>query len=216
MGRPLSGARIEPGRAGELLARIHRVGHPADSIHPWFYEPVDAAELEDLTRRVGPPVLDRLDDLLATLTVARADGTPPPADRLIRCHLDFVPDNVLVDAAGDPWVIDWENSGGGDPSQELAQAVLAFGGTDVLAGYEAAGGPGRLRSIDDFRMTFAVQANFLALCLRRAEGAVTDAVAAILANLVTVGDAEQLLATLRSRMPDRRRGFDTIACSMRL
>lgn len=195
------GASADPQVAGQLLARVHAVQHPAVSIDPWFYVPVGEDELRSHLREAHvagvawAPLLERrFGDLVETL--AAVPGTPPR--RLLSCHLDFGPDNVLLDRSGRPWVIDWENSGGGDPDQELAQAMTFFG-ADVLAGYRSGGGPAELRGLESFAMTFAVQANYLAHCLRHALASGPDVaryaatIERLLDDLVTVDAARRLL-----------------------
>jgi len=71
-------------------------------------------------------------------------------------------------------VIDWENSGAGEPRQELLQAAYEFGGDDpaaaraFLAGYRDAGGVLDPLGIDAFALAFVVQANLVALYAERA------------------------------------------------
>ena len=112
-------ARVDSTAAGGLLAQIHAVSWPADTVDPWFYRPVPDDRWPDLisaARAAQAPwreLLERhVDEVLAT--TATVDGRPPVG--LIRCHLDFNADNVLMDRNGQPWVIDWENSGGGNPA----------------------------------------------------------------------------------------------------
>ena len=66
------------------------------------------------------------------------------------CHLDLWEDNLRPTPDGGLVVLDWENSGPGDPSQELGAALFVFGDEDpdriaaFHAAYVAAGGPGRV------------------------------------------------------------------------
>jgi aminoglycoside phosphotransferase (APT) family kinase protein len=126
--------------------------------------------------------------------------------QVIRCHLDFNADNVVADRAGRVWVIDWENSGGGDPAQELAQSLSAVAGTGdaagaFLDGYRAAGGPGRLDDLDAFAMAFVVQASLVAFFGQRwlDDSNPRDAhrLADMLPNLLTLDRAHHLLDQLR-------------------
>ena len=43
------------------------------------------------------------------------------------CHCDLWADNLLGTPAGALCVIDWENAGTADPSQELAMVLYEFG-----------------------------------------------------------------------------------------
>jgi hypothetical protein len=58
-------------------------------------------------------------------------------------------------------VIDWENGGLADPSQELALVLFEFAGEDderartLCAAYVDAGGPGRIRDRGTFSMVIA-------------------------------------------------------------
>jgi Ser/Thr protein kinase RdoA (MazF antagonist) len=168
-------APVDPATAGALLGRIHGVGWPAGDVDPWYRRPPPEDRWPGLVaaaRAAGAPwaepLADRVGEIVAT--TRRATGVTP--SRVIRCHLDFNLDNVVADREGRTWVIDWENSGAGDPAQELAQAVFelaGLGGRDTaeaarafLDGYEEAGGPGRVRDLDAFAMAFVVQASLLA------------------------------------------------------
>jgi aminoglycoside phosphotransferase (APT) family kinase protein len=97
----------------------------------------------------------------------------PSGGVAIRCHLDFCPDNVLLDASGRPVVIDWENSGPGSADGELAMTALDFAQPDdgaaaeLVAGYATAGGPGRLRGVATFATAVAVQGHLLEFYARR-------------------------------------------------
>ena len=53
------------------------------------------------------------------------------------CHRDLWADNVLPTADGGVCVIDWENSGPADPSQELGCVLFEFARFD----------PGRVRAL---------------------------------------------------------------------
>ena len=92
---------------------------------------------------------------------------------MIGCHLDYNPENVLVDADGRVVVVDWENSGPADPEQELASAVAEFVADPAdtaafLRSYVDGGGTGRLRDRTSFAMTLTVQANLVYGYARRA------------------------------------------------
>lgn len=201
---------VDDTTAGELLARIHAVAWPASAIDPWFYDPVPDDRWPTLVataRAAGASWCDLLerhvDDIVATTQIV--DHQPP--ERIVRCHLDFNRDNVLIDREGRTWVIDWENSGGGDPAQELVQSVFEFAGDDpiagraFLAGYTAGGGSSAVQGIGVFSMAFAVQANLLAFYAQRAlDGSEADRARSvwrletILPQLLTVDRAERILS----------------------
>lgn len=155
---------LDPALVGAAVAAIHRVPVAADpaSLHPWYSEPVGAQRWDDLAARLrdaGAPFAERLAGLRDEL-VALESWLEPPAD-LRTCHRDLWADNVLPTAAGGVCVIDWENSGAADASQELACVLFEFGRGDpgraraLLAAYEAAGGPGRVARRGHFSMLIA-------------------------------------------------------------
>ena len=93
-------------------------------------------------------------------------GGPGDRDAPITCHLDFNPENVLLDAAGRVVVVDWENSGPEHAAQELASAVAEFVADPAdtarfLHAYESAGGTARLTDRTSFAMTLIVQARLI-------------------------------------------------------
>ncbi|HEV7758087.1 MAG TPA: aminoglycoside phosphotransferase family protein [Acidimicrobiales bacterium] len=201
--------RVDPAAAGGLLGTIHGVGWPAGDIDPWYRQPPPEDRWPGLVtaaRTAGAPWAEplaaRVDEIVAT--TRRATGVVP--SQVIRCHLDFNADNVVADRAGRVWVIDWENSGGGDPAQELAQSLSAVAGTGdaagaFLDGYRAAGGPGRLDDLDAFAMAFVVQASLVAFFGQRwlDDSNPRDAhrLADMLPNLLTLDRAHHLLDQLR-------------------
>jgi Ser/Thr protein kinase RdoA (MazF antagonist) len=77
------------------------------------------------------------------------------------CHRDLWADNVLPTALGGVCVIDWENSGPADPSQELACVLFEFGRSEpsraraLMSAYAAAGGPATVVRPGHFSMLIA-------------------------------------------------------------
>ena len=166
---------LDPGQVGRLAASIHRVAHHGDSpVHWWYTDPVGAIGWDDLVVRLdaaGSPFADRLasqrDELLAL------EALLEPPGRLQTCHRDLFADNVLRTAAGALCVIDWENSGLADPSQELAVVLVEFAGTDLVratelyGAYVEHGGPGRVDKPGDFTMAIAQLGHLGELACRR-------------------------------------------------
>jgi Ser/Thr protein kinase RdoA (MazF antagonist) len=112
----------------------------------------------------------RLDQRLATLADLTTLVTPVDSARLLLCHRDLHPGNVVGDTTGGPVVLDWDNLGPADPARELAQALFDWwcdphvDADAMLAMYDAyvaSGGPGRVTEAADFTMLVAVRLNFL-------------------------------------------------------
>jgi len=156
-------ARIDPELVGAVVAAIHRVSaidpSPPD---PWYYEPVGAGRWDELVGQLleaGAPFARRLAGLRDELIALESWIEPP--DLLQTCHRDLWADNVLATADGGVCVIDWENSGPADPSQELGCVLFEFARSDpgrarALAGsYRRAGGPAAVNRRGHFSMLIA-------------------------------------------------------------
>lgn len=181
-------AAVEDAVAGALLARVHLVNYPAEAIDPWYVDGVGAARWDEVVQLAldakavwAEPLARLVPDLLEAerSTVLPAASSTPTPSSIIRCHLDFHPQNVLVDRGGRAVVLDWENSGGAIPEREVMMALWEFvtiGDDDDLArrsaafvdGYREAGGVFEARDGSVFAMAFAVQAHLLEFFARRA------------------------------------------------
>jgi Ser/Thr protein kinase RdoA (MazF antagonist) len=157
---------------GAVMASLHRIGYPCEGIAiAWFSEPIGAEEWWDLlaTAQSGKASwTSALEHWIPELLVLDAMVRPGDPGRLCTCHRDLGMENVRLTAGGDLVVIDWENCGPAEPTQELAAVLCDLAGElsteDALAGYaayRAAGGPARLASLDDFSMAIAVQGHLL-------------------------------------------------------
>jgi Ser/Thr protein kinase RdoA (MazF antagonist) len=156
-------ARLDPALVGAVVAAIHRVSaadpSPPD---PWYHEPVGAGRWDQLVEQLseaGAPFAGRLAGLRDEL-VALETWIEPPG-MLRTCHRDLWADNVRPTADGGVCVIDWENSGPADPSQELGCVLFEFARTDpgraraLTAAYQQAGGPAAVRRRGHFSMLIA-------------------------------------------------------------
>ena len=151
---------LDPTLVGALVAAIHQVPFEGTRpVDPWYREPVGADRwdelVEDLTGRGAPfaPDLAALrDELVALETLLEPERT------LRTCHRDLWADNVRATTTGELCVIDWDNFGLADPSQELALVLFEFGAGNparaaaLNAAYRDAGGPGRVDGPGSFSM----------------------------------------------------------------
>ena len=153
----------DPVLVGRTVAGIHRVqrfaGEPLDE---WYSAPVGAVRwdaLIDELRAARAPFAEDLarirDELVAV------ESWMLPAQHLQTCHRDLWADNVLPTRAGGLCVIDWEDSGLADPSQELACVLFEFGAARpararaLHRAYVDAGGPARVTGTGHFSMLIA-------------------------------------------------------------
>ena len=160
--------RFDVAVVGETIAAIHRVQHePARPIHPWYTEPVGVSTWHDLSRRVTSSKAQFAEAFAAHIpTLTDLEALLVPRQNLQNCHRDLFADNILPMAQGGLCVIDWENCGLEDPSQELGVVVFDFtvGNPDrsrrLHDAYVEAGGPGRLSGRGDFSMLIAQFGHF--------------------------------------------------------
>jgi Ser/Thr protein kinase RdoA (MazF antagonist) len=154
---------------GALLARVHRVAHPAQGpVVAWFRVPLgrDAwHELATSAAAAGAPWAGQLAAHLPDLVALDALVRPPDPARVRTCHRDFHGENVRHTARGPLVVLDWENSGPAQPEMELAAMLwdLGEGAADGAAAYG-----GVALEAGDFSMAIAVQGHLLELYGRRA------------------------------------------------
>ncbi len=154
---------IDPAQVGRTVAPIHRlIVSAANAVHPWFADPVGVGAWDQLVRRLGhanAPFAEQLAEQRAELVALEAILRAPV--NLQACHRDLFADNVLATPSGELCVIDWENSGLADPSQELAVVLFEFARGDddrtrlLYHAYVDNGGPGRVRDPGDFSMLIA-------------------------------------------------------------
>ena len=164
-------------QAADQLGRLHSRPFPDDGpVDPWFREPVEDglwAEVLAAGRAGGASWVDALGAAIpelgrANLVVAAGHEVDQP----VRCHLDYNPMNVLLDRAGRPVVVDWENSGPAGVDQELASAIAEFVPDTahlprILTAYLSAGGVSVPLSVGSFTLTLAVQGHLVQWYARR-------------------------------------------------
>jgi Ser/Thr protein kinase RdoA (MazF antagonist) len=154
---------LDPALVGAAVAAVHRAGQ-ADTgpVDPWYHEPLGADRWDHLVRQLreaGAPFAGRLADLRDEMVALESWIEPPQVLRT--CHRDLWADNVLPTASGGVCVIDWENSGPADPSQELACVLFEFGRADpgrvraLTDAYRQAGGPAAVSRRGHFSMLIA-------------------------------------------------------------
>jgi aminoglycoside phosphotransferase (APT) family kinase protein len=160
--RPLD-RQLDPAAVGELVASIHRVRHHGRSqVHWWYTDPVSADRWDELVAQLAaaeapfaPSLAAQRDELVALEALLEAPSN------LQTCHRDLFADNILGTAGGELCVVDWENSGLADPSQELAVVLIEFACGDLAraqrlyGAYVDADGPGRLERPGHFSMAIA-------------------------------------------------------------
>jgi Ser/Thr protein kinase RdoA (MazF antagonist) len=171
--------RLDPVAVGRTLARLHRAGAPSDEVvDNWFATGFGEQRWRDLHQRVldeGAPFAGELGALVDELVAVESVIEPHESPRV--CHRDLWADNVLATVGGEVCVIDFENLGPADPSQELAMVLFEFGDDDpararrLHTAYREAGGPGQVTRRGHFTMLVAEQAHIGQLACSRWVGA---------------------------------------------
>ena len=159
---------LDPALIGSTVASIHRIQlAPVRPLNGWYTDPVGAdrwAELLDQARAVDAPFTDTFAGEIPYLIELEGLITVPA--NLQMCHRDLWSDNLLPAAAGGVCVVDWENCGLAEPTQELPMVVFSFGGGDatrtrsLYETYRDCGGSGRLSQRGDFTMVIAQFGHF--------------------------------------------------------
>ena len=168
---------------GRLLARLHQVEHVgALGLHPWYSDPVGAATwraLVDELRRRRAPFADEIAALVPELVgMESLLGRPPRSVRT--SHRDLWADNLRATVDGGLCLIDFDDAGLADPSQELALILVEFAGDDaararvIREAYAEAGGLGRILGPTDFAMPVAALCHIVETGCRQWLAATTD------------------------------------------
>ena len=177
-----SSRRLDPAAVGRTVAGLHRAGPPSDAaVESWFATGLGEERWREVHQRVvaaSAPFAGHLgalvDDLVAVEAVLEPHESP------IVCHRDLWADNVRSTADGRVCVLDFENLGPADPSQELAMVLFEFGDDDpsrarqLHTAYREAGGPGRVTRRGHFTMLVAEQAHIAQLACSRWVGATSE------------------------------------------
>jgi Phosphotransferase enzyme family len=155
--------RLDPATVGHIVASIHRVHYIGDNpVDPWYTDPIGADRWDELIGQLteaGAVFAEQLAGLRDEL-VGLEELLEWPAN-LQTCHRDLFADNLLRTPGGSLCVIDWENSGLADPSQELGLVLFEFGcgeaarARELYEAYVDAGGPGRIDRPGNFSMVIA-------------------------------------------------------------
>jgi thiamine kinase-like enzyme len=154
---------LDPVSVGRIVASIHRVPFPEiRGEDPWYREPISGDRWEELTddlKAAEAPFADELASYRGELAVLGALVQPPTV--LQTCHRDLWADNLRPTPDGGLCVLDWENFGLADPSQELCLVLFEFGTADaeraqaIYKAYVETGGPGRVTGRRTFSMLIA-------------------------------------------------------------
>jgi thiamine kinase-like enzyme len=154
---------LDPEGVGRLVGTLHQVSFDGrQPVDAWYTDPIGADRWDALVDELdaaGAPLADRLRALRDDLVALDALIVPPTDVRT--CHRDLWADNLRTTVTGKLCLIDWEDCGLADPSKELALVLWEFGRTDpgrarmLHAAYVDAGGPGRVRTKNDFSMVIA-------------------------------------------------------------
>lgn len=174
---------LDPVALGRLLARLHQVVYTGRlGLHPWYSEPVGAATWRELVgdlQRRRAPFADEIAALVPELVgLESLLGRPPRAVRT--SHRDLWADNLRATADGGLCLIDFDDAGLADPSQELALVLVEFAGDDpararvIRDAYAEAGGPGRILGPTDFAMPAAALCHIVETGCRQWLAATTD------------------------------------------
>lgn len=173
---------LDPGQVGAVFAAVHRDPIPAPGpVHPWYVDPVEAKEWRRLGRRLAEadaPFATDLDNFAQNHQELQRLLRPPRDLQLSHCDLWM--DNARPTPDGWICVIDWENCGAADPSQELAMPVYECcyddpsRATALYAAYRAGGGTGRLTDRGSFSMVIAQLGHFAITAAERWLAADTD------------------------------------------
>jgi Ser/Thr protein kinase RdoA (MazF antagonist) len=174
---------LDPAALGQLLARLHRVGHAGPfALHPWYSAPVGAAAWRSLSAELAArraPFAGEIDALLPELVGLEALLGRPPRE-IVVSHRDLWADNLRARATGGLCLIDFDDAGLADPAGELAMFLVEFADDDharakaIRDAYADGGGPARILGPTDFAMPVAALCHILEAACRQWLAATSD------------------------------------------
>ncbi|MEO5853375.1 MAG: aminoglycoside phosphotransferase family protein [Nocardioides sp.] len=174
--------RLDAAVVGRVVAQVHGAVVPADEpMSGWYADPVGADRWHDLVGRLergGAPFAADLASLVPQVLAVEEVLEPVRATQW--CHRDLWADNVVATPSGGVVVLDWESSGPGNPSHEVAAVLVEFGDGDVgrmrdlYAAYVDAGGPGRITRAGDLTVLVAQLGHIAVLGCERWLSSTTD------------------------------------------
>ncbi len=154
---------LDPVAVGDAVALLHRVRYiGANGLDPWYTEPIGRDGWHSLVGDLlaaRAPFADRFGESVGEL-IELERLIVEPRD-VQTCHRDLFADNFLATANGGVCIIDWENSGLADSSQELAVVLFEFAGHDgqrareICGAYRDRGGTGVVDRPQSFSMAVA-------------------------------------------------------------
>jgi Ser/Thr protein kinase RdoA (MazF antagonist) len=157
---------LDPVQVGTVVALIHRVSNEVEmgsgTFDPWYRDPVGSDRWDHLVeqlREAGAPFASQLAGLRDELVALESWIEPPTV--LATCHRDLWADNLLATVDGAVCVIDWDEAGPADPSQELGCVLFEFARSDtgrareLITAYRQAGGPATVSRRGHFSMLIA-------------------------------------------------------------
>jgi len=171
---------VDPAEVAADAAYQDRVA-ASGPVDRWYVDALGEPVWRDLVARLHSaraPFAGRLESLLPE--VLAAEALLVETDPVQVCHRDLWADNVLRTPDEGLVVLDWENSGPGDPAGELGVVLFEFGQGDdgrmreLFASYVDAGGPARLRTPGDLTMLIAQTGHIARTGCERWLSAATD------------------------------------------
>ncbi|MET9023045.1 phosphotransferase [Actinopolymorpha sp. NPDC004070] len=176
-GRPVDAG--EPGIVrwvGHTLGVLHGLRHSYADVapDPWYDQVPTPEQWQALLAKgkaARRPWASLLEQRIPLLNAQCAQVKPIDRTELIYSHLDFQPQNVLVDRSGRHVLLDWEDAGPGMPDRMLAGVLASWCAEEgvvhadrvreFLDAYRLAGGHGRVTGMESFSANLAGYLNYV-------------------------------------------------------